>query len=62
MNRFPTKQLMTIEEAQRLSDPRTSREEDERRRQWSWQSVEGALSQQVSEEVLDKMESLRLRK
>jgi hypothetical protein len=63
MTRYLTERLMTVEEAQRLSDPHTSREENEkRRRQWSWQSVEGAMSQTVSDETLDRMESLRLRK
>lgn len=63
MNRYQTERLMTIEEAQRLSDLDTSREEHEkRRRQWAWQSIEGAMSQTVSDETLDRMESLRLRK
>lgn len=63
MNRFPTEQLMTIEEAQRLSDPHTSHEaNEERRRMWAWQSVAAAMSQTVSDETLDKMEALRLRK
>lgn len=63
MTRYLTERLMTVEEAQRLSDPHTSREENEkRRRPWSWQSVEGAMSQTVSDETLDRMESLRLRK
>jgi hypothetical protein len=63
MNRYVTEQLMTIEEAQRLSDPQTSREaNEERRRVWAWQTVASAMSQTVSDETLDKMESLRLRK
>lgn len=62
MNRYPTEQLMTIEEAQRLSDPRTSREaEEQRRRMWAWQNVAAAMSQKIDDETLDKMESLRLR-
>jgi hypothetical protein len=63
MNRYPTEQLMTIEEAQRLSDPHTSREaEEQRRRIWAWQNVAAAMSQTIDDETLDKMESLRLRK
>jgi hypothetical protein len=63
MNRYPTEQLMTIEEAQRLSDPHTSREaEEQRRRVWAWQNVAAAMSQTIDEETLGKMESLRLRK
>ena len=62
MNRYPTEQLMTIEEAQRLSDPHTSREaEEQRRRMWAWQNVAAAMSQTIGDETLDKMESLRLR-
>ena len=61
MNRYPTEQLMTIEEAQRLSDPHTSREaEEQRRRMWAWQNVAAAMSQKIDDETLDKMESLRL--
>ena len=63
MNRYPTEQLMSIEEAQRLSDPHTSREaEEQRRRIWAWQNVAAAMSQTIDDETLDKMESLRLRK
>lgn len=63
MNRYPTEQLMTIEEAQRLSDPHTSREaEEQRRRIWAWQNIAAAMSQTIDDETLDKMESLRLRK
>jgi hypothetical protein len=63
MNRYPTSQLMTVEEAQRLSDLETSHAENEkRRRMWAAHSVEAVMSQTVSDETLDKMESLRLRK
>ena len=64
MNRYPTTQLMTVEEAQRLSDLETSHAENEkrRRRMWAAHSVEAVMSQTVSDETLDKMESLRLRK
>ncbi len=62
MNRYPTSQLMTVEEAQRLSDLETSHAENEkRRRMWASHSVEAMMSQTVSEETLDKMESLRTR-
>ncbi|NLG76798.1 MAG: hypothetical protein GX535_11205 [Xanthomonadaceae bacterium] len=61
MNRFATSQLMTIEEAQRLSDLETSHAENEKRRRiWASHSVEAVMSQDVSEETLDNMESLRL--
>jgi hypothetical protein len=63
MNRNTSPQLMTIEEAQALSDPRTSREAEERRRQvWAWQNIAGAMNQEVSDEAIDRMERLRLRK
>ena len=62
MNREVRPQLMTIEEAQRLSDPHTSREaEEQRRRVWAWQNVAAAMAQTIDDETLDKMESLRLR-
>lgn len=63
MNRDVTTRMMTIEEAQRLSDLSTSHEADkERRRMWAWQSVQAAMAQRVDDETLDKMESLRLRR
>ncbi|HEX7013434.1 MAG TPA: hypothetical protein VF161_11830 [Steroidobacteraceae bacterium] len=59
MNRTPSEQLMTVEEAERLSrldaDPSATREESKRARLWSWQSVEGAMSQTVSDEQLERM-------
>lgn len=62
MNRYVTPQLMTIEEAQRLSDPHTSREaNEERRRIWAWQTIAGAMSMTIDDEQLDKMAALRLR-
>jgi hypothetical protein len=52
MNRYPSEQLMTVEEAERLSELHTGRN---RRKQpirqpslWAWQSV-GALEQTVAE-------------
>lgn len=59
MNRYaayPATQLMTIEEAKLLSSLagcEVRREERQRARVWSWQSVEGALSQTVTDEQLD---------
>lgn len=62
MNRFTNTSLMTIEEAQRLSDPRTSREaEEQRRRIWSWQSVEGVIANSISDEQIERMEKLARR-
>jgi hypothetical protein len=59
MNRYPSEQLMTVEEAERLSDLHTGRN---RRKQpirqpslWAWQSVSGALEQTVTEEQADTM-------
>jgi len=53
MNRYPSEQLMTVEEAERLSELHTGRN---RRKQpvrqpslWAWQSVSGALEQTVTE-------------
>ncbi|HLS80695.1 MAG TPA: hypothetical protein VK025_04765 [Steroidobacter sp.] len=52
-----TEQLMTVEEAQRLSDPHTSREANEQRRRiWAWQSVAGAMAQTVTDEQIEQME------
>ena len=63
MNRDVTTQMMTIEEAQRLSDLSTSHAADkDRRRMWAWQSVQAAMAQRVDDETLDRMESLRLRR
>lgn len=55
---MPATQLMTIEEAKLLSSVEgceVRREERQRARVWSWQSVEGAMSQTVSEEQLDRI-------
>jgi hypothetical protein len=53
MNRYLSEQLMTVEEAERLSELHTGRN---RRKQpkrqpslWVWQSVRGALRQTVPE-------------
>ncbi len=59
MYRYPTEQLLTVEEAERLSELHTGRP---RRKQqprqpslWAWQSVAGALEQTVSEAQVDAM-------
>jgi hypothetical protein len=56
----PATQLMTIEEAQRLSTLEgceLRREEQQRARMWSWQTVEGALGQSISEEQIETLHS-----
>jgi hypothetical protein len=56
MNRYISEQLMTIEEAQRLSDPHTSREaNEERQRIWAWQTIANAMSMTIDDEQLDRM-------
>jgi hypothetical protein len=61
MNRYemyPATQLMTIEEAKHLSTLEgcaVRREERQRTRVWSWQTVEGAMSQTISDEQLDEL-------
>jgi hypothetical protein len=59
MVRYPTEQLMTVEEAERLSELHTGRK---RRKQpvrqpslWAWQSVSGALEQTVTEERMQSI-------
>ena len=59
MVRYPTEQLMTVEEAERLSELHTGRT---RRKQqprqpslWAWQSASGALEQTVTEAQVDEM-------
>lgn len=59
MYSYPTEQLMTVEEAERLSELHTGRQ---RRKQparqpslWVWQSLSGALTQTVTEEQVDEM-------
>ena len=58
MYRYPSEQLMTVEEAERLSELHTGRT---RRKQqprqpslWAWQSVSGALEQTVTECQIDE--------
>ena len=60
MYRYPSEQLMTVEEAERLSELHTGR--TRRRKQqprqpslWAWQSVSGALEQTVTEEQIDEV-------
>ncbi len=59
MYRYLSEQLMTVEEAERLSELHTGRG---RRKQparqpslWAWQSVSGALEQTVTEDQVDKV-------
>jgi hypothetical protein len=59
MYRCPTEQLLTVEEAERLSELHTGRT---RRKQqprqpslWVWQSVSGALEQTVTEAQIDSI-------
>ena len=58
MYRYPTEQLMTVEEAERLSGLQAGRERRKRQpRQpslWVWQSVAGALEQTVTEDQVDE--------
>jgi hypothetical protein len=61
MNRYqqyPATQLMTIEEAKLLSSLEgceVRREERQRARVWSWQTVEGAMSQTISDEQIETL-------
>ena len=65
MYRYPSEQLMTVEEAERLSELHTGRERRKQPRQpslWAWQSVSGALEQTVTEDQVDEMmKTLRAR-
>jgi hypothetical protein len=58
MNRFLSERLMTIEEAKALSglsDERDARAEQRKRAAiWSWQSVDGVLSQSVADEQVER--------
>ena len=58
MNRFLSERLMTIEEAKALSSLSDERDQlsEQRKRAaiWSWQSVDGALSQTVTDEQVDR--------
>ena len=59
MYRYPTEQLMTVAEAERLSElqnGRTRRKQQPRQPSlWAWQSVSGALEQTVTETEVDQM-------
>jgi hypothetical protein len=65
MNRYLSEQLMTVEEAERLSGLHTGRDERKQAREpsiWAWQSLPGALTQTVTEEQVDAvMRTLRKR-
>lgn len=53
----PETRLMTIEEAQRLStlEGCELHRREQRQRIWAWQTVEGAMSQTVSDEQIDEL-------
>lgn len=59
MQRYLSERLMTVEEAQRLSelhhsdDERTARKD--RPNIWAWQSVSGAMSQTVGDEQVERV-------
>ena len=56
-------QLMTVEEATRLSYGDSSRDSHtERQSIWAWQTVEGVLSGEVSDEVVSRMMARSSRK
>ena len=59
MNRYLSEQLLTVEEAERLSELHAGRDRSKQpARQpslWAWQSVSGALRQTVTEEQVDEM-------
>lgn len=59
MHRYPSEQLMTVEEAERLSELHTGRQ---RRKQparqpslWVWQSLSGAVTHTVTEEQVVRL-------
>jgi hypothetical protein len=59
VNRYVSEQLMTVEEAQRLSELHAGREEGTSRKRrpsiWAWQSVAGALEQTVTDEHVEQV-------
>jgi hypothetical protein len=64
MNRYVSTQLITIEEAQQLSDVRTSREADRERQRnlWSWQNVAGAMSMTITDEQFERLAATATRR
>jgi hypothetical protein len=63
MNRYPqpyvATQLMTVEEAKRLSTLdgcELRRQEKQRARMWSWQTIEGAMSQSISDDQVEELQ------
>ena len=56
MNRV-REQLMTVEEATRMSYGEPGRDfyRNERENIWAWQTVAGVLSQKISDQVLSQM-------
>ena len=61
MNRYPSEQLMTVEEAERRLILLTLEHTPARQPSlWAWQTVAGALEQTVTEEQVDQtMRTLR---
>lgn len=62
MNRYSqttvATRLMTIEEAKLLSTAEgceLRREEKQRARVWSWQTVEGAMGESISDDQIDRI-------
>lgn len=59
MNRYVSEQLMTVDEAKRLSGLQTGRDEREHQARqasiWAWQSLRGALTQTVTEQQVDEV-------
>jgi hypothetical protein len=60
----PSEQLMTVDEAERLSElhtgPKRRKKPARQPSLWVWQSVRGALTQTVAEEQVDEvMQTLR---
>lgn len=58
-------QLMTVEEAQRLSTLEgceLRREEKQRAAMWSWQTVESVMAQSISDEQIERLANRARRK
>lgn len=59
MQRYLSERLMTVEEAQRLSELHSQDDRtvsgDRRPSIWAWQSVSGAMSQTVDDEQVERV-------
>ena len=58
-------QLMTVEEAKRLSTLEgceLRREEKQRAAMWSWQTVEGVMAQSIGDEQIERLANRARRK